>query len=65
MTRDCARELFQESDKYSHIGCLQMIDVAGKLLNIQKMLFYDRTHFFEGIEVSRCGNLLKGTLMQI
>ena len=42
-----------------------MIDVAGKLLNIQKMLFYDRTHFFEGTEVSRCGNLLKGTLMQI
>ena len=34
MTRDCARELFQVSDKYSHIGCLQMIDVAGKLLNI-------------------------------
>ena len=29
------------------------------------MLFYDRTDFLEGIELSRCGNLLKGTLMQI
>ena len=31
---DCARELLQKSDTYSHIRCLQMMDVDDKRLNI-------------------------------